>query len=276
MTDTFSACSTVKSPPLIKWPGGKRELLKSILPLLRAAPKRYFEPFVGGAALFFALQPPSALLSDTNEELINLYRQVRNAPDDLIKVLEQFENSEKSYYKVRASKFDCPVSKAARLLYLTKLSFNGIHRVNLKGEFNVPYGHKSHVAPCNQEQIRSSSRALRTAKLKVCDFEVATADAKKGDLIYFDPPYTVAHANNGFIKYNEKIFSWDDQRRLAAHAVRLAKRGCHVVVSNATHYSIAELYADFDAIVAERFSRIAASSAHRRVITESIYYRMGR
>lgn len=261
--------------PLIKWPGGKRALVGEILSLLPKWEGTYFEPFLGGGALFFALKPSRSVLSDTNRELINLYEQVRDAPLKLIEVLKSFENSEAAYYKIRAQAPRTPRRRAARLMYLTTLSFNGIHRVNLSGHFNVPYGYKVHLQPYDQERIIQASAALSRSVLSVADFELATKSAKHGDLIYFDPPYTVAHASNGFLKYNEKIFSWDDQVRLARHARSLAARGCNVLVSNADHHSVHELYSGFNRHDLKRFSRIAASSQHRRLITETIYFKWG-
>jgi DNA adenine methylase len=143
--------------------------------------------------------------------------------------------------------------------------------VNLRGEFNVPYGHKMHLECVDDALLLSASAALQSATLRNGDFESTTADAKKGDMVYFDPPYTVAHANNGFVKYNEHIFSWSDQKRLANHARKLAAKGCHVLVSNADHHSISELYSDAQKIVIERHSVIAASRDHRRKITESLF-----
>jgi len=264
--------SVIRVPPLIKWPGGKRALFESIVPHFPTTPKRYFEPFLGGGAVFFALQPKRSWLSDTNEELINLYRQVRDAPDDLIKILRTFKNSEEAYYQIRAQSFRSPKKRAARLMYLTTLSFNGIHRVNLQGQFNVPYGNKTYLDTCDENRIRTASRALASARLDVADFETATRKASAGDLVYFDPPYTVAHAHNGFVKYNERIFSWADQVRLAEHARDLVQRGCHVVISNADHPSVRALYGDFTVKTIERFSRIAASSAHRKAITEALFF----
>jgi DNA adenine methylase len=276
MTFNASSQALMRSTPLIKWPGGKRALLDAIIPVLPNCPNRYYEPFLGGGALFFALQSPSAVLSDTNEELINLYVHVRDSPNELISLLKQYVNSEAAYYCIRADNPIAPIQRAARLLYLTTLSFNGIHRVNLKGQFNVPYGKKTHLPTCNVEKILSASRALSTSKIIVSDFEKATEEAGNGDLVYFDPPYTVAHAHNGFVKYNEKIFSWDDQVRLANHASTLLKRGCNVIVSNADHASVAELYEDFECLRIERHSVIAASNAYRRKITEVLYYKRPR
>lgn len=267
------SCNSVEKPavPLIRWPGGKRGLISQILPHLPVDYNCYYEPFFGGGAVFFSLKPSTAKLSDVNSDLVGCYETVRDHPEELIDILLSYPNTEDCYYKVRASRPESKIEKAARLLYLTRLAFNGIYRVNLKGEFNVPYGRRSHLATVDKEVLLKTSELLKGVELNVQDFERATENAVKGDLIYFDPPYTVAHANNGFVKYNEKIFSWADQVRLAEHARRLATRGCCVVVSNADHVSVDELYSGFKKVIINRHSVIAASSAHRRQITECLY-----
>ena len=262
----------VKGPPLLKWPGGKRNLLNSILPLVPAGFKRYYEPFLGGGALFFALGPQEAFLSDKNAELINAYVQVRDKPDLVIRALRKLKNSKTNYYSIRSSKPLSDASHAARFIYLVTLAFNGIYRVNLNGEFNVPYGYKKHLDPCDAGRIRQASALLSKSVIHDQDFEEALADAAKGDLVYLDPPYTVAHGNNGFVKYNAKIFSWDDQLCLARVANNLAAKGCTVIVSNADHASIRKLYRHFAATILERNSTIAASSDFRSRVTECIFY----
>jgi len=258
--------------PLLKWPGGKRALLKHIYPLLPARYNRYYEPFLGGGALFFMLQPVAAILADKNAELMNCYLQVRDHPSDVIAYLQSLHNSEQDYYIVRSSSPSSDIERAGRLIYLTTLSFNGIHRVNLAGTFNVPYGYKTHLQACDESKINAASRILFSTTLMCSDFEAAVEGAGAGDLVYLDPPYTVAHGNNGFIKYNAKIFSWDDQIRLASVARALDRQGCHVVISNADHPSIRDLYADFECRIISRASVIAAASEHRRGITECVFY----
>lgn len=257
--------------PLIKWPGGKRALASTILKFVSETSGTYFEPFFGGGAVFFALRPKNAVLSDVNPELINAYIQVRDHSNDLAKIMRSLKNSEDEYYRVRTSSPRTQLRRAARTLYLSRLAFNGIHRVNLMGKFNVPYGYKTHLETIDEEHLSQTSNALQGADLLVGDFESVTKNAKPGDVLYFDPPYTVAHANNGFLKYNERIFSWQDQERLATHARQLAETGCRVIISNADHPSLRELYADVDCYVIERHSVIAASSSHRRQITECIF-----
>jgi len=184
----------VKHLPLLKWPGGKRHLLDFILPLVPDHFDRYFEPFFGGGALFFALRPKRASLSDNNSDLIHAYSQVRNRPEAVIRALRKFRNSENDYYEVRSRIPRSDAGRAARLIYLITLAFNGIYRVNLDGEFNVPYGYKTHLQPCDEERIRAASTLLKRAKVRDQDFEKALSSAEEGDLVYLDPPYTVAQA----------------------------------------------------------------------------------
>jgi DNA adenine methylase len=260
------------SPPLIKWAGGKRCLVPDIAELAPSRFSRYYEPFLGGGALFFSILPAAATLSDTNGELIQMYVAVRDHPNKVLRCLSRMPNSVDDYYRIRSMKARSDASKAARLIYLCTLSFNGIYRQNLKGEFNVPYGYKTHVNPCDRTTLERISKSLQGKTLIEADFEKATSTAQKGDFVYFDPPYTVAHDNNGFIKYNAKIFSWADQKRLASTALRLKRAGCHVIVSNADHPSIRELYSDFEVHVVKRQSVMAASSQFRRTVRECLFY----
>jgi DNA adenine methylase len=264
------------SLPLLKWAGGKRRLLADILPEVPSRFERYFEPFLGGAALFFALLPDRAYLSDNNDELIHAYVQVRDHPECVIRELRKLKNTEEDYYRVRSSAPQSDTARAARLIYLTSLAFNGLYRVNLRGEFNVPYGCKTHLNPCDEARIRQSSLSLKNAVITHQDFERAVRDARQGDLVYLDPPYTVAHGNNGFVKYNAKIFSWEDQLRLATVAKQLAARDCTVLVTNAKHPSIRRLYEGFQTRLLRRNSVIAASAAFRSVATECLFYKSGK
>lgn len=263
------------SLPLLKWAGGKRWLAPILTNLLSGvAYDRYFEPFCGGAALFFHLAPKRALLSDTNADLINCYTEVKERPDAVIAALRRLQNSERSYYAVRNMLPRSAAGAAARILYLTTLAFNGIYRVNLRGEFNVPYGYKTHISPCDSDRIHAASKLLARAQLVAADFEDAAAAASVNDVIYFDPPYTVAHGNNGFVKYNQKILQWEDQLRLACVATAAAERGCKVIVSNADHVSIRRLYRHFTINRICRPSVMAASAEKRRSITECLFHNL--
>jgi DNA adenine methylase len=259
-----------KCPPLFRWAGGKRRLLSQILPLLPKAFNHYYEPFCGGAALFFELRPPNATLGEKNEELINCYQQVKAHPEEVITTLQKLKSTEIDYYKIRATVPKNFVARAARLIFLMALSFNGIYRVNSDGKFNVPYGSKS-KKKFDYERIRNVSKALANVELVHGDFETTVKGAQKGDLVYFDPPYTVAHDNNGFIQYNEKIFSWADQIKLAKLAKQLAERGCNVIISNAAHTSIGEIYSAFKTQIVVRYSGIGGLPKTRKHIAEFVF-----
>jgi DNA adenine methylase len=256
--------------PLFRWPGGKRRLAPEILKRFPATYARYFEPFLGGGAIFFALRPRQATLSDNNPDLINCFIQLRDRPDEVTDWLASTDKDENTYYEVRASLPDNAVARAARLIYLATLSFNGIYRVNLQGAFNVPYGHRPHLDTANKRRIERISESLKGTELLTCDFAQALPDAKADDVVYLDPPYTVAHSNNGFLKYNARIFSWEDQQRLAILARSLVSRGCHVVISNAAHPSITALYVDFEIHEVIRHSIVSAKKDYRRPVAEYI------
>jgi len=258
--------------PLLKWAGGKRRLLGDILPFAPTQFKHYYEPFFGGGALFFALVPAQATVSDANPDLINAYIQVRDNLDAVLKCLRTMENSEADYYRVRESTPRVPATQAAKFIYLCNLSFNGIYRQNLRGKFNVPYGHKTTRPPFDESRLRQIKNALKGVEILSADFEEAAVGARKGDFVYFDPPYTVAHGNNGFPKYNAKIFSWADQKRLASVALQLKTMGCRVLVSNAYHPSIHTLYQEFKVHMIDRYSVMAASGEFRRPVRECLFY----
>jgi DNA adenine methylase len=258
--------------PLLKWPGGKRSLARQICEVFPKTYGRYFEPFLGGGAVFFTLRPKTATLADKNRALIETYRQVRDYPYELIQRLRAMPNTEADYYRIRAQIPNTASARAARFVYLCTLAFNGIHRYNLRGEFNVPYGFKTHVEVCDEERILDISCLLKGAALLPWDFEKSVAKANDGDLIYFDPPYTVAHNNNGFVKYNAAIFSWEDQKRLARVAREARDRGCHVVVSNADHRCVRELYKGFKETTIMRHSIIGGGKEYRRPITEALFW----
>lgn len=267
--------SQLSPVPLLKWAGGKRWLAPQLVDVLSCLPfGRYYEPFCGGAALFFQLAPKRATLSDTNRDLINCYKQIRDDPEAVIAALRRHKNTKRYYYAIRGTRPRCDSTRAARVIYLTTLAFNGIYRVNLRGEFNVPYGYKKYVTPCDAERIRGASKRLQCARLVVGDFEDVAANAVANDLLYLDPPYTVAHGNNGFLKYNEKILQWEDQLRLACVATSAAERGCWVIVSNADHPSVRTLYTHFTCERIDRASIMAASAANRRNVTESIFHNL--
>jgi DNA adenine methylase len=259
--------------PFLKWAGGKRQLVDRLLPLI-PAPKQhgtYFEPFLGGGAIYFARPSKPAVLSDSNLELMDVYRAVRDNVDSVIKSLRNLKFGEDEYYRVRSSRPRESHTRAARFIYLNKSCFNGLYRVNLKGRFNVPFGsHPGNHVVCDVDQLRRASEALQGAELKTKDFEEVVTCAKVGDTVYFDPPYTTSHSNNGFIEYNARVFTWADQFRLAQLSLSLVKRGVNVAVSNAEHESIRSLYESplFDIHLLTRSSTMASSPKKRRMTSE--------
>ena len=231
---------------------------------------RYVEPFLGGGAGYFALRPASALLADVNEELINLYRQVAAEPQLISDGLERLakKHSKTFYYEMRASKPSYPLDRALRTLYLNRTCWNGLYRLNKQGIFNVPIGTKDKVKLLTDDFV-GISELLKNAVLLVSDFEKVLSETGRGDLVFIDPPYTVKHNMNGFLKYNESIFTWADQERLAIAATLASKRGAHVIVANADHSSIHELYRGSRRLVSlPRSSVLAASAQYRSKTTE--------
>ena len=257
--------------PFLKWPGGKRWITSRLPALLPQAFKRYIEPFLGGGTVFFFLRPSKALLSDANNELIDTYLAIRDHPAAIAARLRNHDrrHGKRYYYAVRASQPTSPAAKAARLIYLNRTCFNGIYRVNQEGEFNVPKGSKDAVLLPSDDFI-AVGKALAQADVRVADFEDTIGRAQAGDLVFADPPYTVRHNNNAFVKYNETLFSWSDQERLAATLIAAKARGVSVVATNANHHSVRALYRDrgFTLRTVSRFSPISADPSHRKMFEE--------
>ncbi len=258
--------------PIFRWAGGKRWLVPVLCSQIPKTCTRLVEPFCGGAALFFGASYANALLSDTNADLINAFTCLRDQPKAVLRILARWKNSEDEYYRIRSLQVDGEVERAARFLYLCRHSFNGIYRVNQQGEFNVPYCRKIWRSSFDPVELMEASRKLAHSQLLVQDFEATLDATAAGDFVFADPPYTVAHNNNGFIKYNELLFSFEDQRRLAASALRASKRGAKVFISNADHASVRELYRKWKIVVVPRFSVIGSKPGYRKQITELLIH----
>ena len=258
--------------PFLKWPGGKRWIAGMLLERIPKPYGRYFEPFLGGGAMFFALSPQDALISDINPELINLYEVMRDSPLRLKELMceHQGKHCKEYYYEIRASK---PLQKelqAARLLYLNRTCYNGMYRVNSKGEFNVPIGTKDNCI-YDVEQFQDYSKALKNAEIAAVDFCVSIEKTVAGDVIFADPPYASASKEEqGFVKYNDKLFTWQDQVRLHQSLVAAKDRGVTVFLTNANCQEIRELYANSGFIVSEsmRSSNIAGITSKRAKVQE--------
>lgn len=262
-----------RTPPFLKWPGGKRWFVAQHLDLFPTTYNRYIEAFTGSASVFFALRPSRAILCDSNEELIATYRAVKSRSRKVVEALKQhaIRHSDEYYYEVREDMPTDAVARAARLIYLNRTCFNGIYRVNRKGQFNVPRGSKDTVL-LESDNFSSIAAALRKAELISGDFSIAINRATEGDLVFADPPYTVRHNNNGFLNYNENIFSWSDQIRLADCLARAMARGAFVVSTNANHESVRDLYKDrgFECRTTSRFSAISGTGKDRGQYEELI------
>jgi len=255
--------------PFLKWAGGKQWLTHHIKPLIQQGRGRYIEPFLGGGAIFFSALPQKAFLSDCNQELIDTYLTIKREAGAVIGRLRKFRFKEECYYRVRDSVPRSSVGRAARFIFLNRTCWNGLYRVNRDGRFNVPIG-SFETAPdfFVAERLLAAQKALRAAKVMCQDFEETIKAARTGDTIYLDPPYTVTHKNNGFLRYNERVFSWYDQQRLAKAARVLKDRGCRVIITNADHPNITELYRGFRITRLRRKSLVAGKVEKRRSITE--------
>jgi DNA adenine methylase len=257
--------------PIVKWAGGKQWLAPAAPHLTPDGfDGRYYEPFFGGGAFFFALEPAAATLSDRNETLITTYQALRADAASVIRLLNGYPYEEDFYYRMRSRSPRTNRSIAARLLYLNRTCWNGLYRVNRDGKFNTPFGRFDNPTICDPGRLCRAARLLHRAKLRVGDFETITAEAKSGDFAYFDPPYITGHQHNGFLKYNAPLFSWDDQQRLARLALRLADANVYVLVSNADQPSVVNLYKGFNYYRVARQSSIGSNISSRGEVVEAL------
>jgi DNA adenine methylase len=279
--------------PFVKWAGGKRQLLPQLRKYLpEAISTQYFEPFVGGGAVFFDLYRRGALragatvtLSDANEELMNCYRVVEGDVEALIALLSTYKYNKRFYYSIRrrqhwSSTFHKPsvqVERAARTIYLNRCGFNGLYRVNQSGLFNVPFGRYTNPTICDAEALRRASSALHSSsalaltRLVAHDFASIDSDVLKGAVIYCDPPYWPRSDSARFTAYQAGGFSEDNQARLAEFARRWSERGAHVVLSNADLAPVRKLYAkgfELHRVMAKR--AINSKSGKRGPVSELI------
>jgi len=232
--------------PFLKWAGGKQRLIPQYAPYFpqRDRINRYYEPFIGSAALFFHLRPAPATLADRNPKLIELFRQVQQNVEGVIAALQGHKNEEGYYYAVRGQDPAVlpPVARAARLIFLNKTCYNGLFRENSKGKFNVPFGRYKNPKICDADRLRAASAALQGVQLAAADFAEVVSTAVADDFIYLDPPYAPLNATSSFTSYNKHGFDADDQRRLADTIAELTDRGCWVMLSNSSAPLIYDLY----------------------------------
>ncbi|MHA7944932.1 DNA adenine methylase [Formosa sp. 3Alg 14/1] len=266
--------------PFLRWTGSKRWFVKKhIDDFLPTSFNNYHEPFLGAGSVFFHLinldinREKEYYLSDTNKDLINTYIQLRDNPNDVIKYLKKLKNTSENYYKIRNENPRINEKRAARFIYLNKTSFNGIFRVNSKGKYNVPYGKQENVNFINEELLLNISLKLKNVIIRNESFEKNLDNIKKGDLVFIDPPYTVAHENNGFIEYNQKLFSWDDQERLKVYIENIINREAFFILTNASHVSITKLYNKIGKTKKlSRNSQVGGRNKTRGIFNELIIY----
>lgn len=240
-----------QAKPFVKWVGGKRQLLKQFQNFypkdFNPITNTYFEPFVGGGAVFFNLHPYKATLSDINEELIATYQTIKEAPEKLIKELKKYKYEKEFYLEIRAQdpKKLSKVKVASRFLFLNRTGFNGLYRVNSKGGFNVPFGRYTNPIICDEANIQNVSQLLQNVEIKNRSYKEVLKDAKKGDFIYFDPPYIPLNPTSSFTSYTQDGFGKKQQEELRDVFVKLHKKGCFVMLSNSDTPVTRELYKDF-------------------------------
>lgn len=236
------------SKSFLRWAGGKVNIVNHLIKYLPSGYQdhTYWEPFLGGGSLFFAIAPKRAILSDLNDHLIHCYEMVRDHPERVYYYLKQLSchDSEDNYYKIRKqyNKSRYSIRQAARFIYLNKTSFNGIFRVNRNGDYNVPYGKKPVPAFPNLADLRKASGLLRKVKLFPASYEIALNGAQRNDFIYLDPPYPPLNGTSNFTHYTKERFGEDEQIKVANVAKTLDKNGCKVMISNASTRFIKELY----------------------------------
>ncbi len=231
--------------PLLKWAGGKAQMLGDIAPYVRDRSGRYIEPMLGGGALFFALAPEQAIIADVNPELVNFYRAIVTAMEKVISTYRAWPFDETTFYELRAARFDDldSVTAAARLLYLNRACFNGLYRVNRLGHFNVPWGHYKRPYIVENERFEAARAALRRARIELGDFrELLECEARSGDFIFLDPPYVPISPYSDFKRYTRAQFHDADHAAMAQLVRRLSERGCDVVITNSNHSLVRDLY----------------------------------
>ena len=262
----------LQAGPVIKWAGGKKSLLRQYQPHFpsEGSYNRFFEPFFGGGAVFFHLQPPQSFLFDLNKELIELYQVLREDVESLIETLKQHRNEEDYFYHVRAldPATMTPIEQTARFIFLNRTCYNGLYRVNRRGQFNVPFGRYNNPTICNEKKLRAASYALQNAHLEGADFSLVLELAQAGDLIYFDPPYEPLSSTSNFTSYTSNGFSSEEQRRLAKVYRELDKRGCLLMLSNSTADLIHELYSAYQLHEISARRAINSKAGGRGAITE--------
>jgi DNA adenine methylase len=253
-----------KPKPFVKWVGGKRQLLKQFKDLglyppdlFNPSKNKYYEPFVGGGAVFFDLLPKNAVLSDLNYELVCTYNSIKNDVDTLVKMLKTFIYDKDFYLNVRSEEVATltELEIASRFIYLNRTCFNGMYRVNSKGKFNVPFGRYNNPLICDEVNLRRVSESLQSVTILHNDYKSVLKYAESGDFIYFDPPYYPLSKTSSFTSYTSEVFLDKEQTELRDTFIELSNRGCFVMLSNSDSEFINEIYSGFERV---RINKILA------------------
>ncbi len=257
----------VQAKPILKWAGGKTQMLGNIMPKIPERYGKYIEPFIGGGALFFALSPEQAVLADSNPELINMYKQVADNITGVITYLREYKNTKEDFYTVRSVEWT-NLSKeeaAARTIYLNKTCFNGLYRVNRNGQFNVPFGKYKDPKFCDESALYAASEVLKKATIKCGDYlSVLKECAREGDFVFLDPPYLPISEYSDFKRYTKEQFYEEDHIELANEVKRLQQLGCHVILTNSNHPLVHELYADYKIEIVQTKRHISCNGNKRK------------
>lgn len=260
--------------PIVKWVGGKRQLMFELIKNMPKSYNRYFEPFIGGGALFFELQPEQAYISDMNEELINLYLVVRDNVYELIKDLSKHEVSKEYFLEIRnidrTEQYTelSDVERASRFIYLNRTCFNGMYRVNSQGQFNVPFGHYKNPRIIDENNLLNCSELLKKTEIKCADFSEILTKVKKGDLVYFDPPYVPLNDTSSFTSYTKDGFDINMQFKLRDVCDELDNKGVKFMLSNSDTKLVNELYVNYEIKKVFASRQINANADGRGKITE--------
>ncbi len=265
-----------KTLPFLKWAGGKRQILNDLVELMPKKYNRYYEPFIGGGALFFHIMPENAYISDINPELINLYEVVKDNVEELIEDLKKHKNQEDYYYKIRnvdrTSEYEkwSNIQKASRLIYLNKTCFNGLYRMNNKGYFNVPFGFYKNPKIIDKENLRSCSELLQNTEIVLGSFLEIEHNVKEEDFVYFDPPYVPVNQTSSFTKYYKDDFDYDMQFELKELCDRISKKKVNFMLSNSYVDFVTKLYKNYSIKKIEAIRAINCKGNRRGKINESI------
>ena len=255
-----------KSKPFLKWAGGKTQMLNDLISKSPNNYGRYIEPFIGGGAMFFEMQPDVGIIADSNPELVNVYRCLADNVEKVISHLRTFKNTEEFFYEIRKMRFEELEEEyaAARFIYLNRTCYNGLYRVNKKGQFNVPFGRYKNPNICNEEVLRSASKTLQGTEIICGDYKTVLAKtAKRGDFIFLDPPYLPISDYADFKRYTKEQFYEEDHRELAEEVKRLQKIGCHIILTNSNHPLVHELYEPYEIEIVNTRRNISSKAKSR-------------